>query len=81
LLSKYLQLRAFFPLLGCCSLLPSAVVPLLLPPFVNILQVKLLHSEGWPVIEVPLFGGRFHRAATGLHRGVLLPRRTAERCQ
>jgi hypothetical protein len=28
LLSKYLQLRAFFPLLGCCCLLPSAVVPL-----------------------------------------------------
>jgi hypothetical protein len=28
----------------------------------------------------PLFGGwRCHRAATGLHRGVLLPRRTAER--
>ena len=25
------------------------------------------------------FGGHCHRAATGLHRGVLLPRRTAER--
>jgi hypothetical protein len=34
---------------------------------------------GWPVFELPLLGGRFHRAATGLCRGVLLPRRTAER--
>jgi hypothetical protein len=35
---------------------------------------------GWPVGELPPFGeGRCHRGATGLHRGVLLLRRTAER--
>jgi hypothetical protein len=34
---------------------------------------------GWPVFEEPLYWGRFHRAATGLHRGILLPRRTVER--
>jgi hypothetical protein len=34
---------------------------------------------GWPVFELLLFGGRLHRAATGLHRGVLLPRRNVER--
>jgi hypothetical protein len=34
---------------------------------------------GWPVFELPLFGVRCHSAASGLHRGVQLPRRTAER--
>jgi hypothetical protein len=34
---------------------------------------------GWLVFELPLFFGLCHRAATGLHRGVLLPRRTMER--
>jgi hypothetical protein len=33
---------------------------------------------GWPVFELPFIGGRCHRAATGLHRGVLPTRRTAE---
>jgi hypothetical protein len=34
---------------------------------------------GWAVFELPLLRGRCHRASTGLHRGVLHPRRTAER--
>jgi hypothetical protein len=34
---------------------------------------------GWPVGKLPFFWVRCHRAATGLHRGVLLPRRTVER--
>ena len=36
-------------------------------------------AYGWPFGELPLFWVLCHRAATALHRGVLLPRRTAER--
>jgi hypothetical protein len=36
-------------------------------------------ASGWPVFELPVVWGLCHRAATGLHRGVLFPRRTVER--
>jgi hypothetical protein len=41
-------------------------------------QFSAATACGWAVFELPLHWWRCHRAATGLHRGVLLLRRTAE---